>query len=291
MGEQNTALVARNGPPATIVEQVVLAGDLSKLSPEQRVRYYRETCDSLGLNPLTQPFQYINLNGKLTLYCTRAATDQLRALRKVSLTIVAREKVEDLYVVTARAITPDGRTDESIGAVSIGGLKGDALANAFMKAETKAKRRVTLAVVGLGWLDESETGTIAGAQTVTVDDAHAEPTDPHRFATYAEQPFAERTGADPVLEGPAPEKPKAEPPKPMPDMEAVDAQFDELVPPREQGQPKARRFGQAHSLWKACLNKGLCGEGHEPSPEWDDELVNTFITNWEPELKKSLGRK
>jgi hypothetical protein len=58
--------------------------------------------------------------------------------------------------VTALASTPDGRTTESIGAVSIGNMKGDSLCNAMMKAETKAKRRATLDLLGLGMLDESE---------------------------------------------------------------------------------------------------------------------------------------
>ncbi len=74
-----------------------------------------------------------------------------------------------LYVVVARATTADGREDEAIGAVSVRGLSGDALANAIMKAETKAKRRVTLSIVGLGWTDESEVDSIPGAQTVRVD--------------------------------------------------------------------------------------------------------------------------
>jgi len=45
---------------------------------------------------------------------------------------------------------------EATGAVDIKGLTGKNLANAFMKAETKAKRRVTLSICGLGFLDESE---------------------------------------------------------------------------------------------------------------------------------------
>ena len=64
----------------------------------------------------------------------------------------------------------DGRTDESTGVVSIGNLKGDFLANACMKAETKAKRRVTLSIVGLGFLDESEAETIPNAQRVVVNE-------------------------------------------------------------------------------------------------------------------------
>ena len=50
--------------------------------------------------------------------------------------------------------------------MSIGGLKGDALANGLMKAETKAKRRVTLSLCGLGMLDDSEVETIPNAQRV-----------------------------------------------------------------------------------------------------------------------------
>jgi hypothetical protein len=46
----------------------------------------------------------------------------------------------------------------------VGHLKGDALANALMRAETKAKRRVTLSLAGLGWLDETEIVTIPGAR-------------------------------------------------------------------------------------------------------------------------------
>jgi hypothetical protein len=43
---------------------------------------------------------------------------------------------------------------------------GDMLANAMMRCETKAKRRVTLSIVGLGWTDESEIDSIPGAAVV-----------------------------------------------------------------------------------------------------------------------------
>ena len=144
----------------TTVERVLLDGDLGKLSPAQRVTYYGKVCDTLGLNPLTRPFEYLILNNKLTLYARREATEQLRHLHHVSLTIAAREVVEDTYIVTARAVLPDGRTDESIGAKSIANLKGEARANAMMTAETKAKRRVTLSICGLGLLDETEVADI-----------------------------------------------------------------------------------------------------------------------------------
>lgn len=152
--EHNTAEIAQ------IMERVLIVGDLSELTPEQRVLYYNETCRSLGLNPLTKPFDYIKLNGKTSLYAKKDCTDQLRKSNKVSIEIRSREKISDVYIVTARATTPDGRFDESTGVVTIGGLSKDALANALMKAETKAKRRVTLSICGLGMLDETEIETI-----------------------------------------------------------------------------------------------------------------------------------
>ena len=63
---------------------------------------------------------------------------------------------------------PDGRYTESIGAVNIANLRGEALANALMKCETKAKRRATLDLLGLGMLDETETDSIPGAERVEV---------------------------------------------------------------------------------------------------------------------------
>jgi len=152
-----------------LIEQVVMQGDLSKLNPEQRVMYYKKVCDSAGLNPFTRPFDYITLNGKLTLYAKKDATDQLRKVNGISIERLEDRVVDDLYIVKAYAKTKDGRTDAATGAVTIGHLKGEAKANAIMKAETKAKRRVTLSISGMGLVDESETESIPGAKAVDVD--------------------------------------------------------------------------------------------------------------------------
>ena len=156
-------------PEITVIEQVVMQGDLSKLNPEQRVTYYNHVCKSLGLNPFTRPFDYISLNGKLTLYAKKDATEQLRKLNGISIDRLESKLVDDLYIVTATAKTKDGRTDSATGAVTIGHLKGDAKANALMKAETKAKRRVTLSISGMGWCDETEIETIPSARHVNID--------------------------------------------------------------------------------------------------------------------------
>ena len=146
------------------METVLVKGDLSKLTEQERMSYYGSVCKSVGLNPLTQPFAYITLNGKLTLYAKRDCTDQLRSINGISVEITGRESFDGVYVVTAKAKNSQGRTDESTGVVSLGAVKGEALANLFMKAETKAKRRVTLSICGLGLLDETEVETIKDAK-------------------------------------------------------------------------------------------------------------------------------
>lgn len=141
---------------ARAVEAALMMGDLKGLSTEHRIAFYNAVCDSVGLNPLTRPLEYIVLNNKLTMYARKDATDQLRKIHSVSVEILGRDVVDGSYVVRARASMADGRQDESIGAVDLGNLKGQERANAMMKAETKAKRRVTLSICGLGYLDESE---------------------------------------------------------------------------------------------------------------------------------------
>jgi hypothetical protein len=151
-------------PAGDIMESVLLKGDIAKLSPDERVRYYGEVCRSMGLNPLTKPFEFITLNGKLQLYALRSCTDQLRKLNTVSLEIVSKDVVDDILTVHVRARTPDGRSDEDLGAVAFPStLKGEARANAELKAVTKAKRRATLSICGLGWLDETEVEDIPAA--------------------------------------------------------------------------------------------------------------------------------
>jgi len=159
MGAEATAVAIRTTP----VERLLVEGDLSGLTTEQRVAYYREVCEGLGLNPLTKPFAYIKLNGKLILYALKDCTEQLRKRHGVSVTAMEGRLIGDVYVVTAAFRDREGRDDQATGAVPVKGLTGEALANAYMKAETKCKRRGTLSICGLGMLDETEVESIPGA--------------------------------------------------------------------------------------------------------------------------------
>lgn len=182
------AITTTNESAAAIIERVMVAGDLSKLTPEQRAAYYMRTCESLGLNPMTRPFEYITLNGKLTMYARKDATDQLRSIRSVSIGKPDIQFEDGLIIVSVEAHDSTGRTDSDVGVVGEKDMGGNK-ANAIMKAITKAKRRVTLSICGLGMLDETEVEAIPGAQ-----------------------PFVESEPRQPEPpKQPAPEVPKAEP--------------------------------------------------------------------------------
>lgn len=143
---------------------LVTDGDASKLSDAQKLAYYKARCEAAGLDPRAQPFQFLRLNGKLVLYALKSCTDQLAAKHGIRCEILSQTSEEGIRVVTVRATAADGRQTDEIGAVSIKGLSGEQLCNAYMKCATKAKRRATLAICGLGMLDESELDTVPGAR-------------------------------------------------------------------------------------------------------------------------------
>jgi hypothetical protein len=162
----------QNGNGHTDLDRVMLTGDLSTITPKERIDYYLGVCRSVGLNPLTRPFDYIKLNGRTVLYAKRDAGDQLRKIHNVSIEIVDRKIANGLLTIHVRAKMPDGRHDEDVGVVPWPeNIQGEAAANLLMKGITKAKRRATLSICGLGILDESEVTSVPGAELLEVDDA------------------------------------------------------------------------------------------------------------------------
>lgn len=152
-----------SAPLPDAVEQVLVHGDLSKLSTQERLKYYIAMCEASNLDPRGRPFEYISLQGKLVLYARKQCAEQLNGMHGISHSVEKIETDEKAGVVevTVRA-TMGSRSTMDIGIVPISGLKGADLANARMKAVTKAKRRCTLSLCGLGSvIDETELDTVS----------------------------------------------------------------------------------------------------------------------------------
>jgi len=153
------AIKPAEGPPLStseLMERIIAAGDISALSPGDRAHYIVRVCESVGLNPLSQPFDLIPAQGgKLKLYPNKSATDQLRKIYRLRTITRSAQVINDTYVVEVE-VTDAHRSESNIGAVSIKGLQGEALAHAMMKSHTKAKRRATLDWCGLGVLEDVE---------------------------------------------------------------------------------------------------------------------------------------
>lgn len=263
----NQEISKQNGPTlsAALYESLAIKGDISGLSPQAKAAYYQQYCERLGLDPVALPFVPLRLNGKEIMYATRAATDQLARLHLVTREVVTREQISDVYVVKVRASMPNGRAEESIGAVSIGGLKGEALANALMKAETKAKRRSTLSILGLGLLDETEVESIS----------------PQNFERI--QPYA--IEAQQVDNAKAPEPPAEEP------LTVDDAQEDEhqrLHARLLQEIQQLRDLGQAYGGIQAQMELVTgCKRRDELSNEQLEKCIAAF-SEWAQSLAENI---
>lgn len=155
-------------PLSELPEEITLIlinsnGNCGALNPQQKVIYYNWFCKNVGLEPASLPFQFLkDKTGREKLYCDRGGCAQLNKLYCVSHTDLGRKFEGNVLCVYMRASLPDGRHEDSLGAVNTKNLDGEMLSNAFMRAETKAKRRSTLDLLGLGMLDEEEVESLNG---------------------------------------------------------------------------------------------------------------------------------
>ena len=155
-------------------ERALIMGDLSKLSESECESYYLQTCKSIGVNPLTKPFEYLIFQGQKRLYMTKSGAEQIRAINGVSVVSCTRniDKELGMLEVTATVRDKSGREDIATACVVINDkTQGEALCLAVMKAETKAKRRATLSLCGLGYFenepDELEIAERVGRNEIT----------------------------------------------------------------------------------------------------------------------------
>lgn len=151
---------------SAIAQMQASGKDTGSLTAQQRAGYVTALCRALRLNPLTNPVQFIKLNGREVLYVTRTATDQLAALHGLNRKTVRGPEIVDIAgmkvaLCTVEVSLPNGRSETATATLPVADP-----AMLYMKLETKAKRRGTLAILGLGLLAEDEAESIPGAERV-----------------------------------------------------------------------------------------------------------------------------
>lgn len=186
------------------LDHIIATNDLGRLTPQQRVGYILALCKSLHLNPLSRPFEFITFDGKVVPYPTKSCAEQLGRLHQISVKLTRREQVGDLFVCEVEGSRPNGQCSFASKYVSVRDsrgdwLKGDKLGAAYAKAETGAKRRLVLSMVGLAGLPDAD--EIAGVKRIWMDaegNLLRQPTEEQRY--LIEHPRAARAAGYATLE-------------------------------------------------------------------------------------------
>jgi hypothetical protein len=175
--------------------------DLEHLNEDQKATYYRDACNFLGIPANLNLLAYIEMvvgdNGRhLVLYAKKGATDlirQNRGISTISLEALPKDLVPGQVCFMAAGRDKNGREERAIGAADIDGLRGKALTDAIMIAQTRATRRMTLQFVGGGILDESEIPTsTALVNNVALDTITAQPVViPNPVPSVVEPPYVD----------------------------------------------------------------------------------------------------
>ena len=92
---------------------VIAQGDLGKLDAAGKLEYYKRVCASLDLNPLTQPFAFLNLQGKVVLYALKGATEQIAHRQGISIDLAEAQFHEDCILVRATASAGEPALDRN----------------------------------------------------------------------------------------------------------------------------------------------------------------------------------
>jgi len=203
-----------HGIDPRVMREFVMTGDLSAIAKQDRPGLVMALCRYIGVDPIERPFSVFKDGKREVLYANRACTSALCRVRRISREVIAVEEktIAGQLVIFAKAratMLSTGRYDESTGVVPV--MVDDKVwdeqarrkvskgwrmpdpneaANLPMKAETKAKRRAVLDLVGLGLTDESEIDTIKGARIAQINMETGE--------TFGAEPRAIAAAPDPV---------------------------------------------------------------------------------------------
>ncbi len=154
----------------SVLAKVGLKRDYSKLNDEEKMIYVDLRSRELGINSVNKPIEWHTFDGRLVPYLTPAGGAALMSIHGISV-YKQKEKFfehngECFYLVKSYGVNQEGRKGVGTGVVGVQGLKGKVLENAFMKAETKAQRRLAIKMTAAGLLDATEVEDLTPAATV-----------------------------------------------------------------------------------------------------------------------------
>ena len=133
-------------------------GSIQHLANNEKRELLAKICNSLGLNQYIMPFRiYRNMEGHEFIYATKECCAELRHLHNINVLTESHSIIDGMVIASVSGNNKYGRVDHEIGAIDINSLQGQDRANAVMWAMTKAKRRLTLSLAGLGVLADVET--------------------------------------------------------------------------------------------------------------------------------------
>lgn len=293
--QPNTALANPEEATAALTHYLG-TGDLSRLSGEQKAALYLDTCTSLGINPRTRPFDWIEFydpetkSKKLTLYPNKACADQLAYQHRIRVRTVEEKIVGTLFKVVVEGTMLDGRTETNVSYLDLtdrdgNQLRGQRLGNAFMKGHTKAKRRLVFGMLGM--MSPPDLDDLQRVRVVTVDGAGnvlANPTIEQR--ALAERPEMAQAIGEPTYESTAEQWPAG--------ANIFDGatdqrpRIDELeLPKREGPRPSFRASDEDVKRWLGAWFAAVKGTPLD-TDEGRHLWVEEFTCTW-PEAKQTTS--
>ena len=132
------------------------AGRCDRLNEEQRADYINYLCGKIGIDPTFRPVDLIKTKNGIKPYLNKGASELIRDIRKISIDDMQIKDVNGMWVATCRVRNAEGRCDTDIGVCLKDGTSASPMNqnDSLMKAVTKAKRRATLSMCGLGAIIE-----------------------------------------------------------------------------------------------------------------------------------------
>ncbi|MBT9258254.1 MAG: hypothetical protein KM310_00650 [Clostridiales bacterium] len=146
-----------------------------------------------GLDPDSEPFRWIRVRNQEqpVLYADRTTVDQLMKIYGLSADIIDQgfERFDSgILVAWAKARVTDGaKSRVSLGAVRAPAHSAFEIANALMKAETKAVRRAVIRFLALPVVDESELDTMETSPGTETSPGQPSPASPPPASPRAEE--------------------------------------------------------------------------------------------------------